>query len=74
MFAVAAEWQAGDWLVDRRAVWTEGFIEQITMFPNARNDDMCDSMSQAASWLLQRTVPTVRIYNALTGKPFPDSP
>jgi predicted phage terminase large subunit-like protein len=74
MFAVAAEWQAGDWLVDRHAAWTSGFIEQITTFPNARNDDMCDSMSQSASWLLQRTVPTVRIYNAFTGEPFPDSP
>ncbi len=71
MFAAAAEWQSGDWLVDRRAAWTEPFIEQITMFPNARNDDMCDSMSQAACWLLQRKVPTVRIYNAFTGEPFP---
>ncbi len=74
MFAVAAEWQAGDWLVDRNAAWTPGFIEQITTFPNSKNDDMCDSMSQAAAWLLQTTFPTVRIYNAFTGEPFPDSP
>jgi predicted phage terminase large subunit-like protein len=73
MFAVAPEWQAGDWLLDRNGSWTEVFIEQVTMFPQARNDDMCDSMSQAASWLLQRTVPTVRIFNAFTGEPFPDS-
>ncbi len=74
MFAVAAEWQAGDWFVDRNAAWTPDFIEQITTFPNARHDDMCDSMSQAASWLLQRTIPTFRMYNAFTGEPFPDSP
>jgi hypothetical protein len=29
---------------------------------------MCDAMSQAASWLLQRSVPTLRITNAFTGE------
>lgn len=42
MSAAGPEWQAGDWLVDRNAGWTEPFIEQVTMFPNARNDDMAD--------------------------------
>jgi len=27
-------------------------------------------MSQAAAWLLQANIPTVRIYNAFTGQPF----
>src|SRR5436309_2464048 len=53
MFAAAAEWQAGDWFVDRNAAWTERFIEQIIMFPNAGHDDMADAMSQASAWLLQ---------------------
>jgi predicted phage terminase large subunit-like protein len=61
MFAAAAEWQAGDWYVDRNAAWTEPFIEQITMFPNAKHDDMADAMSQAAAWLLQTPVHTVRV-------------
>jgi predicted phage terminase large subunit-like protein len=73
MFAVAAEWQAGDWYVDRRGTWTEPFIEQITMFPNARNDDMCDSMSQAACWLLRRPARTVRVTHAFTGELLYDS-
>jgi len=60
MFAAAPEWQAGDWYVLRNAAWTEPFIEQITMFPAARNDDMCDMMSQAAAWLLRTPVHTVR--------------
>jgi len=68
MFAVAPEWQAGDWLVDRRAAWTEPFIEQITTFPKARNDDMCDAMSQAACWLLQRLTSSVRCSDAFTGE------
>lgn len=68
MFAVAPEWQAGDWLVDRRVAWTEPFIEQITTFPKARNDDMCDAMSQAACWLLQRPTSSVRCSDAFTGE------
>jgi predicted phage terminase large subunit-like protein len=67
MFAAAAEWQAGDWLVDRHAAWTEPFIEQLTMFPNARNDDMCDAMSQAACWLLKRRFPALTIRDAFSG-------
>lgn len=70
MFAAAPEWQAGDWYVDRNAAWTEPFLEQITAFPNAAHDDMADMMSQAAAWLLQASLPTVRIYNAFTGLPF----
>jgi predicted phage terminase large subunit-like protein len=70
MFAAAAEWQAGDWLVDRNAAWTEPFIEQLTMFPNAAHDDMADMMSQASAWLLQANIHTVQICNAFTGRPF----
>jgi predicted phage terminase large subunit-like protein len=51
MYAVAPEWQAGDWYVDRNAAWAEPFIQQITMFPTAANDDMVDCMTQAAIWL-----------------------
>jgi predicted phage terminase large subunit-like protein len=74
MHAAAGEWQAKDWFVDRNAAWTEPLIDQLMMFPNGRYDDMCDSMSQAACWLLQRSVPTVAIYNAFTGKPFAEFP
>jgi predicted phage terminase large subunit-like protein len=67
MFAAAPEWQAGDWYVDRNAAWTEPFIQQITMFPNAAHDDMADMMS-AAAWLLPANWPTVSITNAFTGE------
>lgn len=62
MFAAAAEWQAGDWYVDRNAAWSEPFIQQITMFPSAAHDDMADMMSQASAWLLQRDVNTVSFW------------
>lgn len=70
MSAAAPEWQSGDWVLDRNAAWTEPFIAQITMFPNARNDDMVDMMSQASAWLLQAPIHTTQIYNAFTGRPF----
>ena len=70
MFAAAPEWEAGDWYIDRRAAWAEPFIEQITMFPAGRYDDMADSMSQAACWLVRYNPPTLEIYNAFTGRPF----
>jgi predicted phage terminase large subunit-like protein len=74
MYAAANEWQAKDWFVDRNAAWTEPLIDQIMMFPNGRYDDMCDSMSQAACWLAQRTVPSFRISNAFTGEPLAEYP
>lgn len=55
MFAVAPEWQAGDWYVDRNAAWCEPFIQQITMFPGAAHDDMADMMTQAGIWLQRPT-------------------
>jgi len=68
MFAAAPEWQAGDWYVDRNAGWTEPFIQQITMFPNAAHDDMADMMSQASAWLLQRPQWGVRMTDAFSGR------
>jgi len=59
MFAVAPEWQAGDWYVARNAAWTQLFIEEITGFPTAAHDDMCDMMSQAGIWLLQNDTVSV---------------
>jgi len=52
--AAAPEWEAGDWYVDRNAAWTEPLIQQLTTFPNAAHDDMCDMMSQASIWLQSR--------------------
>jgi predicted phage terminase large subunit-like protein len=51
VFAVAPEWQAHDWYVDRNAAWAEPFVQQLTMFPTAAHDDMVDMMSQAGIWL-----------------------
>jgi phage terminase large subunit-like protein len=42
--AASPEWSASDWYVGRNSA----FIEQITKFANAKNDDMADCMSQSA--------------------------
>jgi predicted phage terminase large subunit-like protein len=70
MHAAAVGWQAGEWYVDRNASWTEPFLGQLMMFPNARNDDQCDMMSQAAVWLSEnrRSTPIWRVSNAFTGE------
>jgi phage terminase large subunit-like protein len=59
MFAAAAERQVKDWFVDWNVAWTEPLIEQLIMFPNARNDDRADMMSRASAWLLKRNIITV---------------
>jgi predicted phage terminase large subunit-like protein len=51
VFAIAPEWQAHDWYVDRNAAWVEPFVQQLTMFPTAAHDDMVDMASQAGIWL-----------------------
>jgi predicted phage terminase large subunit-like protein len=68
MFAAAPEWQAGDWYVGRRAASTECLVEQLTMFPAGRYDDMVDGMTQAACWLASYQLPTVESHNAFTGE------
>ena len=68
MYAAAPEFQAGDWLISRNAPWAAPLVEQIVMFPNARNDDMADMVSQAVCWLIQRPQYTCTISNAFTGE------
>jgi predicted phage terminase large subunit-like protein len=71
MCAVMGEWAAGDWYVPRNASWIAGFLEQLTAFPHAKNDDMCDAMSQAATWLTARGQNVVTQRNAFTGEEIP---
>lgn len=71
VYGVLGEWVAGDWYVARHASWTPGLLEQLTAFPNAKNDDMVDAMSQAAAWLTARLQNTAAMFNAFTGKHIP---
>lgn len=51
LVATSPEFQARNWYVERYGAWTHNVTEQLTMFPNARNDDISDAVSQCAVWL-----------------------
>jgi predicted phage terminase large subunit-like protein len=51
MVAMAPEFMAGDWYLDRTGGWTDKTVEQLCMFPAARHDDISDAISQASIWL-----------------------
>jgi predicted phage terminase large subunit-like protein len=45
------EREAHNWFFDRTGAWTNKAIDQLCLFPNAKNDDIADAVSQAAIWL-----------------------
>jgi hypothetical protein len=51
MMAAAPEFQAHNSFFDRTGAWTNKAIDQLCNFPNARNDDISDAISQASIWL-----------------------
>ena len=55
MMAASPEFQARNWYVERKGPWTNKFVDQLTVFPNARNDDIADAVSQASIWLQANT-------------------
>src|SRR6266513_1383965 len=53
--ATSPEFQARNWFVERNGPWTHKVVEQLTMFPNARNVDITDAITQASVWLQANT-------------------
>lgn len=51
MYATSPEFQAGNWYYPRNAAWVEPHIVSMITFPNAKNDDDVDSVTQASVWL-----------------------
>lgn len=51
MMAAAPEFEAHNWFFDRTGAWTSKAVDQLCLFPNAKNDDIADAVSQAAIWL-----------------------
>jgi predicted phage terminase large subunit-like protein len=49
--ATSPEFQAHNWIIERNGPWAHKVIEQLTMFPNAKNDDVLDAIAQASIWL-----------------------
>jgi predicted phage terminase large subunit-like protein len=55
MMAAAPEFQSHGWFFDRTGAWTSKAIDQLCNFPNSKNDDIADAVSQAAIWLQSNT-------------------
>lgn len=55
LVATSPEIQARNWFIERNGAWTHKLVEQLTMFPNAKCDDIADSISQCAVWLQAHT-------------------
>jgi predicted phage terminase large subunit-like protein len=53
--AASPEFQANNWIIERNGPWAHKVVEQLTMFPNAKNDDIVDAITQAAIWLQANT-------------------
>ena len=51
LVAASPEFQAHNWIIERNGPWTHKVVEQLTMFPAAKHDDIADAVSQAAIWL-----------------------
>ena len=51
LMSVSAMIEAGRILIPKEAHWLADFRRELTMFPNARNDEQVDSLSQFLNWL-----------------------
>jgi predicted phage terminase large subunit-like protein len=49
MAVVSSKFEAGQVFLPERAPWLAGFEAELFAFPGSRNDDQCDSVSQALS-------------------------
>jgi predicted phage terminase large subunit-like protein len=53
-YAVSALVEAGNVFIPARAPWRDDFIAEVSAFPNGRNDDQVDAMTQALSRLSRK--------------------
>lgn len=50
MSSASPDIEAGNVFIDGGASWLEDFLDECKLFPNAKNDDQVDSMSQFLMW------------------------
>jgi predicted phage terminase large subunit-like protein len=51
--------EAGNVFLPRSASWLDSFINEFSLFPAAKNDDIIDSVGMAINYMSQRTVPVM---------------
>lgn len=65
--AVEGLWSAGRVLLPDQAIapWVNDFIQEVLEFPSAINDDQVDAMTQALTWLRDRTLRLKTFYRSM---------
>lgn len=51
--------EAGNVYLPSSAIWLDSFINEFSLFPAAKNDDIVDSVVMAINYMSQRTVPVM---------------
>lgn len=51
--------EAGNVFLPSYAPWLDAFLNEFTLFPAAKNDDICDSVAQCINYMNQRSAPRV---------------
>ena len=51
--------EAGNVYLPRFASWLDAFINEFSLFPAAKNDDICDSIAQGINYMNQRSAPQI---------------
>ena len=49
--------EAGNVFLPSYATWLDVFLNEFSLFPAAKNDDICDSVAQAINYMNQRSAP-----------------
>lgn len=52
----SVEFETGNVILPEDALWAEDYVDQLTLFPNAKYDDMVDSTSQYLSWAKRKNL------------------
>lgn len=51
--------EAGNVYLPRFVSWLDTFINEFSLFPAAKNDDICDSIAQGINYMNQRSAPQI---------------
>lgn len=51
--------EAGNVFLPQSAAWLDSFINEFSLFPAAKNDDIVDSISMAINYMTQRSAPAI---------------
>ena len=65
--------EAGNVFLPTSASWLDSFVNEFSLFPAAKNDDIVDSIGMAINYMSQRSMPTMTEVSWGRGTAIPDS-